>query len=399
MAKHRRRTKVLVATGSRADYGLLRPLLVQLRASKVLRPHILACGMHLDARFGSTIDEIRADALAPISTIDVLYRQETQEAMARYVASTLTATAEILEDLDPDFVVVLGDRAEILGVSLATAYSNRPLVHLHGGDLSMGGHDESARHMITHLAHLHFPATAASAARVRALGQQPWRIHISGALGVDALLSIPDDPARTRAVMRRVGIGTKDPLVVVVQHPVTSQASAAGAQMAATLRALRPHAASVLVIHPNADTGSAAMVRQIVAETKRNPRLRSVPSLPHEEYISLLHHAAVLVGNSSSGIIEAPSLHLPVVNVGIRQAGRERAINVLDVGHRSAAIAAAIDRALTDRRFRVRLGRMRSPYGDGHAARRIVSVLERTKVDERLLQKALTIGRPKGRTT
>src|SRR3990172_7953011 len=146
MAKHRRRTKVLVATGSRADYGLLRPLLVQLRASKVLRPHILACGMHLDARFGSTIDEIRADALAPISTIDVLYRQETQEAMARYVASTLTATAEILEDLDPDFVVVLGDRAEILGVSLATAYSNRPLVHLHGGDLSMGGHDESARH-------------------------------------------------------------------------------------------------------------------------------------------------------------------------------------------------------------------------------------------------------------
>ncbi len=385
--------RVLVATGSRAEYGLLRPLLQQLRTSATLRPHLLACGMHLAARFGATIEEIARDDLAPIARVDVLYARESRDAMARYVADTISATTTVLAEVDPDLVVVLGDRAEILGVSLASAYSNRALVHIHGGDLSMGGHDETARHLITHLAHLHFPATTTSASRLRALGQEPWRIHVTGALGVDAIAAVRPSPASTAALLARLGLEGDGPLVLVVQHPVTSQARSAGAQMRATLRAVTSTGYRALVIHPNADTGAQAMIGAIAAATNRSERLRSVPSLSHEEYVTLLRAADVLVGNSSSGIIEAPSVGLPAVNVGIRQAGRERAGNVLDVGHDPRQIATAIGRAIGDRAVRRRLRNLRSPYGDGHAARRMVRILERTRVDERLLQKALTIGR------
>jgi UDP-hydrolysing UDP-N-acetyl-D-glucosamine 2-epimerase len=377
--------RVAVVTGTRAEYGILRPVLRELGAAPGTLPLVVAAGMHLLPEFGLTVRDIERDGFEVAARVHMGTQGDDPAAMATALGMGIAGMSGALQALRLDIVLVVGDRGEPFAATVAAAHLNIPVAHLHGGECTTGGNiDESLRWAITRFAHLHLAATALSAARLVESGEEPWRVTVVGAPGLDAVLGEPPLPDGELGASLAVDLNL--PVLVVVQHPVTTQAAAAAGQLRETLEAVAGTGYQAVIVYPNADAGGRAMI-EVLEGFRSNPRFRLHRSLPHRAFLSLLRRAAALVGNSSCGIIEAPSLGLPAVNVGIRQEGRERGANVIDVDHDRGAIAAAIRRAVTDQDFRRRVARSPNPYGDGRAARRIVARLGAVALDERLIQK------------
>ena len=377
---------VCVVTGTRAEYGLSRPLMRRIAASDSLHLQILVSGVHLRDVYGETYKCILADGFHPDAYVPLELLKATSSEMGSAVGHMLVELSHRFEELRPDVVVVLGDRIEAFAAAAAAVFAGICLAHVHGGDRTRGGFDESMRHAITKLAHVHFAATEKSAERIRNMGERPEHVHVVGAPGLDEALAGPlldRDELGTR-----LGIDLSTPPIVVLQHPVSTRSDHAADEMTETMEAVVGGELPVIVIHPNNDAGGRHMIAVIKTyEVRKN--VTTFPSIPRTAYLSLLGHASVLVGNSSSGVIEAPSFKLPVVNVGERQAGRERARNVIDVPPEREAIAAAIHKALHDKDFRQSLEALQTPYGDGHASERIVAVLEKIDIDHDLIQKQI----------
>lgn len=379
---------VLVLTGTRAEYGLLRSSMAAIRDRDGLALQVVATGMHLSPRHGRTVEEIREDGFAVDREVLMQVEGDTGKAMAKSLGVGTSGLAEAFASLGPDVVLLLGDRDEALAGALAASHMNVPVAHVHGGDSMHGAIiDDSIRHAVTKFAHLHFPVSELSAERVRRLGEEPWRVTTVGAPGLDDVLAgAYDDPA---PVLERHGLDPEEPLILVVQHPVTTRSGRAGEQMAATLDAVESFDAQTVVIYPNSDAGGDRMIDEIESRAFRG-RVRTFRSLPRREYLGLMAAADAMVGNSSSGIIEAPSFSLPVVDVGPRQEGRERAENTLSVPHETGAIREAIDRCLTDEAFRERVRDCENPYDYGGAGERICERLAEVELGEDLLRKRLT---------
>ncbi|MEF8790159.1 MAG: UDP-N-acetylglucosamine 2-epimerase [Haloarculaceae archaeon] len=382
------RRRVLVLTGTRAEYGLLRSSMAAIRAHEDLTLQVVATGMHLSPRHGTTVEEIREDGFDVDRTVLMQVDGDTGRAMAKSLGLGTTGLAEAFESLDPDVVLLLGDRDEALAGALAASHMNVPVAHVHGGDATHGGTiDDSIRHAITKFAHLHFPASERSAERIRRLGEAPWRVRTVGAPGLDDVLTGEYDAPD--AVLGRYDLDPDRPLVLVVQHPVTTQSDRAGEQMAATLDAVASVDATAVVVYPNADAGGDRMIDEIESNPSADS-FRTFRSLPRREFLGLLAAADAMVGNSSSGIIEAPSFGLPVVDVGPRQDGRERAENVVHVPHDETAIREALDRCLSEGTLRDRAADAANPYDHGGAGERICERLAEVPLDETLLRKELT---------
>ena len=381
------RRRVLVLTGTRAEYGLLRSSMAAIRAHEDLTLQVVATGMHLSPRHGTTVEEIREDGFDVDRTVLMQVDGDTGRAMAKSLGLGTTGLAEAFESLDPDVVLLLGDRDEALAGALAASHMNVPVAHVHGGDATHGGTiDDSIRHAITKFAHLHFPASERSAERIRRLGEEPWRVTTVGAPGLDDVLAgVYEDPT---TVLERHDLDPDGPLLLVVQHPLTTEPEHAGEQMAATLDAVGSFDGEVVVIYPNSDAGGDRMIAEI--EAREGGDLRTFRSLPRREYLGLMAAADVMVGNSSSGIIEAPSFGLPVVDVGPRQEGRERAANVVSVPYEVEAIRDALERCISDEGFRDRASDVENPYDYGGAGERIRDRLSEVTLDQRLLRKGMT---------
>lgn len=378
--------RVGIVTGNRADYGHLLPVMRRIQAEPRLDLRVFVTGMHLSREFGTTGSEIARDGFRPEAVLPVRGYGDSPGGTARGVGRMVQDLAKAFSSARLDLVMLMGDRGEMLAAAVAATYLGIPIVHLHGGERT--GHvDEPVRHAITRLAHVHLAATPGSARRLRRMGEDPWRIHVVGAPRLDAIVG-RRFPPRAR-VLRSEGLDPSKPLILVVQHPTAKDRSVAGALYGRTLRAVATFPASLVAIYPNGDPGSREMIRVLRAFARHHPMVVH-RSLPEDEFLDLLSAASVLVGNSSSGIIEAPSMGIPVVNVGDRQARRERAGNVLDVPYDEARIRAAVARALRDKRFRRRAASRRSPWGDGRAAARIVGILKSVPLDSRLLDKRLT---------
>jgi UDP-N-acetylglucosamine 2-epimerase (non-hydrolysing)/GDP/UDP-N,N'-diacetylbacillosamine 2-epimerase (hydrolysing) len=379
--------RVLVLTGTRAEYGLLRSSMAAIRDHGDLVLQVVATGMHLSPRHGRTVEEIRADGFDVDRTVLMQVEGDTGRAMAKSLGVGTAGLAEAFESLAPDVVLLLGDRDEALAGALAAAHMNVPVAHVHGGDAMHGAViDDSIRHAITKFAHLHFPASERSAERIRRMGEEPWRVTVAGAPGLDDVLAGEyEDPA---TVLERHDVDPDRSLLLVVQHPLTTEPEHAGEQMATTLDAVGSFDAEVVVIYPNSDAGGDRMIAEI--EAREDDDLRAFRSLPRREYLGLMAAADAMVGNSSSGIIEAPSFGLPAVDVGPRQEGRERAANTLSVAHETDAIRAAIERCLTDEAFRERAADAANPYDYGGAGERICERLAEVELGEELLRKRLT---------
>jgi GDP/UDP-N,N'-diacetylbacillosamine 2-epimerase (hydrolysing) len=371
--------RLLLISGTRADFGLWTPILEEARHRDGVEASLLVTAMHLDRRFGSTVDEVRAAGWRIAAEVPCTPAGDGRAEMATALGTALRGMAPVIKEEAPSWLLVLGDRGEQLAAALAAVHLGIAVAHLHGGEVTLGAIDDTVRDLITRIAHLHLPASVEAATRLEAMGEQAWRIKRVGAPGLDRLRQeAGGDIERLRADH---GLGN-GPYLVVVQHPETVGQRDAVADLQATLEAVEGSGLVSLGLFPNADAGGRAMAARLA-----NPPsgMRVVPSLPRNEFATLLAGAAALVGNSSSGIIEAPLLRVPAVNVGERQAGRTRGDNVIDVPADAAAITAAIHAALAPG-FRDMLSGT-SPYGDGTAATRVLDVLQSTSRDDRLIRK------------
>ncbi|HEC92817.1 MAG TPA: UDP-N-acetylglucosamine 2-epimerase (hydrolyzing), partial [Candidatus Atribacteria bacterium] len=247
--------------------------------------------------------------------------------------------------------------------------------------------DEFARHAITKLVHIHFAATKESANRIIKMGEDPSNVFVVGAPGLDIILN--EDLIEPVELSEKYNLDLSKPILLVIQHPVTTEVENAPYQIRETLEAIMELKYQTLVIYPNADAGGRKMI-EVIKKYEKYPFIKTFKSIPHKEYLSLMKIASVMIGNSSSGIIEAPSFRLPVVNIGTRQGGRERAENVIDVGYDKDQIESAIKKALYDRDFREKLKNSKNPYGDGKTGVRVAEILSKIKIDKKLLQKKIT---------
>ncbi len=310
--------------------------------------------------------------------------------LGRRMGALTAAFAEVLADERPDVVVLTGDRYETLAAAGAASLAGLVIAHLHGGELTLGAMDDAFRHAITKLAHLHFPATEAAAARLIRMGEEDWRITLAGAPGLDLLMSAPPMPRGD--FFSALSINDPGDFILATWHPETLTADGGATGLEALLAALAETGRPILFTGVNADRSGAGQAGRIRAWAEGQAAIHLIPSLG-PLYAPALAHAAVMAGNSSSGIIEAAAFALPVVNVGDRQKGRDRGANVLDAGPDPAAVRQALTRAL-DPAFRSSLTGMANPYGDGRAGPRIAARLASEAIDDRLRQKSFPEERP-----
>lgn len=363
--------KIAVLTGTRAEYGILRSILKKLDANPRLELIIIVTGMHLSDEFGYTVDRIKKDGFeidAKIATLNVL---DTGHGMARYIGKTIIELSDVFKDLNPDVLFLLGDRAEMLAGAIAAACANILIAHIHSGEAS-GSIDQSFRHAISKLSHLFFVATEQSRDKLLEMGEEEKRIFVVGAPGLDGILKNLHPPEK---IAVKYNLDLMHPFILLVQHPVVTERQEAASQMRKTLNAIAQLEIHTIVIYPNADAGGRTMIEVINAYDREHSFIDAYKSLPRIDYLSLMNTVSVLVGNSSSGIIEAPSFGLPVVNIGTRQKDRLRAGNVIEVSHDEDEIVNGILRAINDKEYREKVKKIKNPWGDGNTSDRIIEII------------------------
>jgi GDP/UDP-N,N'-diacetylbacillosamine 2-epimerase (hydrolysing) len=375
--------KVVYISGTRADYGLMQSTLKEIGRRVDLE--IIVTGMHMMEDFGCTVDLVEADGFK-VHRVGEVYEADDNCSMAKFVGRFISALTCRIQEIEPDIILLLGDRGEMLAGAVVGAYLSIPVAHLHGGEISSTV-DDLVRNAITKLAHIHLPATKKSAKRIMNMGEDPARIFVVGAPGLDSIMK--DDYAPPDVLAKAYSLNLSEPLLLVIQHPVTLEAKHAGEQMEETLKAIEDLEYQTILIYPNADAGGRKMIK-VIRKYSNYPFLRAFKSIPRKDYLGLMRISSAIIGNSSSGIIEAPSFALPAINIGSRQMGRERADNIIDVDYNRGEIKSAILKALCDEVFRLKLKASRNPYGDGNAGRRIAEILSKIEINEDLIQKRST---------
>jgi UDP-N-acetylglucosamine 2-epimerase (non-hydrolysing)/GDP/UDP-N,N'-diacetylbacillosamine 2-epimerase (hydrolysing) len=374
-----------VVTGARSDYGIYRPVLRKLHAHPDVDLRLFVTGMHLAPEFGLTVKHIEADGFPITERIETLLASDTPGGIATSMGLGASGFGQAFARWRPDVLVVLGDRFEMHAAALAALPFKLPVAHIHGGEVTEGAIDDALRHSLTKLSHLHFVSAEAYARRVIQLGEEPWRVTVCGSPGLDDVATLPR--LSVAELEARVGLALDPPPLLVTYHPVTLEYEQSEWQVRELLAALAAAGRPVIFTRPNADTRGRAIAREIEAFVHAHPNSRAAGDLGTEAYFGLMAAAAAMVGNSSSGIIEAPSFKLPVVNIGSRQRGRHRAANVIDVGHAREAILGGIRRA-THPDFRAReLRDLVNPFDRGGAADIIVRGLLEAPLGDVLVTK------------
>lgn len=368
--------KVLYVTGTRADYGLMHETLKSLNEDANIQLDVVATGMHLMDEFGYSVDEIKKDNFS-LHIINQTFKKDDESSMSEFIGRLIVDLTGLMSELKPDIVLLLGDRGEMLAGAIVASYLQIPIAHIHGGDVSSTV-DDSTRHAITKLANIHFPATEKSASRIRQMGENPDNIFVVGAPGLDSIIKCKDNI--DEAFLKDKYNITKD-FVIVLQHPVSLEVEKASNQIQETLDAILSTDYQVILIYPNADAGGRAMIEKI-----NEYDVDAYKNIPHDEFIGLLSLASVLIGNSSSGIIESSSFKLPVINIGTRQFGREKAENVIDVDYNCDEILSAL-KFIESEDYQKQLKSCVNPYGDGKACEMICKILKEIELNDELLNK------------
>jgi len=384
-----RKRRILGVTGIRSEYDIMSSVFKAIAAHPALELQVAATGAHLSHAYGYTLDEIRADGLVIADEIESLLNGDQESARVKGLSIQLQGLTQTINRVRPDILLVLGDREEAMTTALAGAYMNIAVAHVAGGDRVVGNVDDQVRHAVTKLAHLHFVTNRESFERVLRLGEQPFRIHNTGNPGLDRLLNVPELTAAELSERLGFTIADGEPLILLIQHVLSSEIDAAHQQMVQTLEAVKALGVRTIVSYPNSDAGGHAL-REAIHAYEHLPFLYTAKSIPRLEFVNLMRRASCMLGNSSAGILEAPLLKLPVINVGNRQMGRLHAENVEFVPHEAGKIRAALERAIRDEDYRARVQRCGNPYGDGKSAARIADILASVPIDKQLLVKDIT---------
>lgn len=380
---------ILAVTGIRSDYDILSSVFAEIKKRESLSLKLIVTGAHLSKAHGYTLNEIKKDGLSIIAQIESLLSADTLSSRVKSLAIQLQSLVDVISNAKPDLLLVLGDREEAINVALAGSYLNIPVVHFCGGDRVIGNVDDNIRHAVTKLAHIHFPSNEDSAKRIASLGEQSFRIYNVGNPGLDRLLQTPTIPLSEVWSNFGFDVGDEENYIVIIQHVISSESDFGYEQMLITLSAVKELGVKAVVVYPNSDAGSQGLINAI-DEFKSTPNIFMIKNIPRLEFVNILRSAACLVGNSSAGILEAPILKLPVVNIGNRQKGRLHAENVQFVSHDVMAIKAAISKALYDSDYKKIVQNCENPYGNGYSSKTIVDILESIQIDEKLLVKDIT---------
>lgn len=372
--------KICVVTGSRAEYGLLYWLLKEIQTDAELELQLVVTGMHLSPEFGLTWQQIAADGFSIARKVEMLLSSDTPVGISKAMGLGLIGFADALQELQPDLLVVLGDRFEIFAAAQAAMNQRIPIAHIHGGELTEGAVDDAIRHAISKLAHLHFTSTEVYRQRVIQLGEQPWRVFNVGAPGLDNIyrLSLLDRPQLEQALDFKFGKRN----LLVTFHPVTLENATAAEQFGELLQALDSFGdVHIVFTHANADADGRAIGGLIEDYRQRHPqRVASFVSMGSLRYLSALRQVDAVVGNSSSGLLEAPSFKIATINIGDRQRGRICADSVLHCPPQTEAIRSALQTVFSGELAGL-LSRVENPYGQGGVSSKIKEVLKQTPLD------------------
>lgn len=367
--------KIAVFTGTRAEYGLLYWLMKEIQASEKLELQLIVSAMHLSPEFGETWKQIEQDGFTIDAKVEMLLSSDTAVGVVKSMGLGTIGFADALDRLRPDVLVVLGDRFEALAVAQAALIMRVPVAHLHGGEITEGAFDDAIRHAITKMANLHFVAAEPYRQRVIQMGEAPTSVFDVGAIGLDQVRRGPR--MELHELSTSLGLALREPYLLVTYHPVTLFEEDPAESFRALLAALdRFPGYQVILTYPNADNGGRMIIPMLEEYAQSQPdRVFAIPSLGFRRYLSALSKAAAVVGNSSSGIIEAPAFGVPTVNIGARQLGRLAADSVLHCQPTRGAIEQALAKALAPE-FAKHCRCVLNPYGQGNAAAEIVKVLE-----------------------
>ena len=381
--------RVLGVTGIRSEYDIMSSVFRAIAGHPDLDLQLVVTGAHLSEAYGNTIDEIRADGFVVVDEIESLLNGDQASFRVKGLAIQLQGLVQTVARIKPDILLVLGDREEAMTTGLVGAYMNIPVAHIAGGDRVIGNVDDQVRHAVTKLAHLHFVTNPESKERILRLGEQPFRVFDVGNPGLDRLLEVPVIDASE--LTRRLGFAIVDgePLVMLIQHVLSTEIDQAYEQMKVSLEAVRELGIKTVLSYPNSDAGGQQMIRAI-REYETLPFLYTAKNIPRLDFVNLMRRASCLLGNSSAGILEAPLLKLPVINVGNRQRGRLHAENVQFVPHDKDRIVEAVRQATFDLEYRKTVSICSNPYGDGQSSARIAELLASTPLDDKLLIKDIT---------
>jgi len=377
--------QIAVVTTSRADYSHLYWPLYDLARHPDVDLKLIVMGPHLSPEFGHTVREIERDGLEIAARIECLLSSDTDIGMAKTIGLATLSLADCLGQMRPDLILLIADRYEMLAPASVALALRIPIAHIEGGEISEGAIDDAVRHALTKMSHVHFTSTFAARDRVIGLGEEEWRVHRAGAPSIDHLRR---DTLLTREQLEaQLHVGLTQPSAVVAYHPVTIVRDTTQ-EADALFAALQEVPGQILFCYPNSDAGSRELIQRTELFLAQRPDARVFVNLAALTYWSLLRQVDVMIGNSSSGIMETPSFALPTVNIGIRQQGRERAPNILDAAPEKADILAKVEVARSEP-FRRSLDGMQNPYGDGHASETIVKVLTSVPLGEKLLIKKM----------
>lgn len=375
---------IMVVTGTRADYGIYYPVLKAIEEDPDLELHLLVTGMHLSSQHGHTVDDIKRDGFRVSAQVNCLLPGTTHANMSQGIGLAITGMTQAVEEIQPDQVMVLGDRGEMLAAAIVSSYMNIPLLHLHGGEVS-GTIDESVRHAISKLAHIHLVATEGSKERLVRMGENDWRIHVVGAPRLETISTavLP----QLEDVSWKYGLPLSKEYILFVYHPVTTE-EADLVVIQKMLDTLLERHKEIVCVMPNSDAGADDILK-IYEFYSSEKKIHRVTNFEQMDYLTVLKHCAVLAGNSSSGIIEAASFHIPVINIGTRQNGRERSANVVDIPADETALSAALDQVLSDP-FQKMLKTINNVYGKENTSTSIVDVIREISFSQELIQKTIT---------
>ena len=378
--------KITVTTGTRAEFGLLRSVLKEISNNKKLELYVIVAGMHLSKKFGYTIREITKEGFKIHGKVKMLPKKDTNYDMAISLGQGIIEFSKLFKKIKPDINLILGDRDEALASALAAYHMNIPNAHIHGGDKTKAGIDEYNRHAITKISNLHFAATKKSAKRIIKMGEDPKYVFYTGSTGIDDIIRNKITPKKI--LEKKYHIKFTGDEIILLQHPVTTQNKETKNEIVNTLQAIVKVNKTTIAIAPNSDAGNIPIFQSIEKFSRKFPFIKMFRSVPRSDFLGMLDNCGVLVGNSSSGIIEASYFQIPVVNIGIRQNARERGKNILDVPTFSTKlIYSAIIKTLKKPKKKSTL--KNQTYGSGNASKKIIKILEKTNLNKQLIQKQI----------
>jgi GDP/UDP-N,N'-diacetylbacillosamine 2-epimerase (hydrolysing) len=381
--------KILAVTGARSEYDILYPVLEKLHQDPGFELQVLVTGAHLSENYGRTIKHIEDDGF---SIADKIYNLiNTDQKIGRIVSlgHQISGLAQTFDRIKPDIILVVGDREEAISVSLTGAYMDIPVAHIAGGDVTKDGNiDNSVRYATSKMSHIHFTILKEHSETLLKLGEDDWRIFTVGNPALDRFLSIPK--ISLNEISAKLGFDIKqDPYLVLIQHPIITDYENEARNIRETLEAIVDSGMKCLINYPNSDAGNHAIIEAYREYSTQHPQLFLFQNLDRLTYVNILRNAACLLGNSSSGIIEAPSLGLPVINIGARQRGRVSAANVTFVDNDRKQISTALTKALTAE-YKAHIQALQNPYGDGKSSNKIVEVLRNIEINHDLIHKNIT---------